>query len=122
MAVIAFTTIGFGLLLGWADQRQRGVKTVDQITWRSALIVGAAQALALIPGTSRSGVTMTAALALGFDRTTAARLLIFTVYPYYRPERWYTKVLSYWCRQRCPGLRFWLATSIICTHGLSLYP
>ncbi|MDA9574581.1 undecaprenyl-diphosphate phosphatase [Porticoccaceae bacterium] len=74
MAVIALTTIGFGLLLGWADQRQRGAKTIDQITWRSALIVGAAQALALIPGTSRSGVTMTAALALGFDRTSAARL------------------------------------------------
>ena len=73
IAVIAATTIGFGLLLGWADQRQRGVKTIDQLTWKSALIVGGAQALALIPGTSRSGVTMTAALALGFDRTTAAR-------------------------------------------------
>ena len=73
MAVIAVTTIGFGLLLGWADTRQRGVKTVDQLSWKSALVVGAAQALALIPGTSRSGITMTAALALGFDRTTAAR-------------------------------------------------
>ena len=53
MAVIAVTTIGFGLLLGWADTRQRGVKTVDQLSWKSALVVGAAQALALIPGTSR---------------------------------------------------------------------
>ena len=73
MAVIALTTIVFGLLLGWADQRHRGSKTVAELTWKTALIVGAAQALALIPGTSRSGVTMTAALALGFDRTTAAR-------------------------------------------------
>ena len=73
MAVIAATTIVFGLLLGWADYRYRGSKTIDQLTWKTALIVGAAQALALIPGTSRSGITMTAALMLGFDRISAAR-------------------------------------------------
>lgn len=73
MAVIAATTILFGLLLGWADYRYRGSKTIDQLTWKTALIVGAAQALALIPGTSRSGITMTAALMLGFDRISAAR-------------------------------------------------
>ena len=73
MAVIAATTILFGLLLGWADYRYRGTKTIDQLTWKTALIVGAAQALALIPGTSRSGITMTAALMLGFDRISAAR-------------------------------------------------
>jgi undecaprenyl-diphosphatase len=73
MAVIAATTILFGLLLGWADYRYRGTKTIDQLTWKTALLVGAAQALALIPGTSRSGITMTAALMLGFDRISAAR-------------------------------------------------
>ena len=73
MAVIAATTILFGLLLGWADYRYRGSKTIDQLTWKTALIIGAAQALALIPGTSRSGITMTAALMLGFDRISAAR-------------------------------------------------
>ena len=73
MAVIAATTILFGLLLGWADYRYRGTKKIDQLTWKTALLVGAAQALALIPGTSRSGITMTAALMLGFDRISAAR-------------------------------------------------
>ena len=81
MAVIATTTILFGLLLGWADNRCRGDKTIDQFTWRSALLVGVAQALALIPGTSRSGITMTAALALGFDRTSAARFSFLLAIP-----------------------------------------
>jgi len=71
--VIALTTIGFGLLLGVADQRSTKTKTLDTLGWKQALIIGVAQALALIPGTSRSGITMTAALALGFDRVTSAR-------------------------------------------------
>ena len=81
MLVIALTTILFGLLLGWADQRYRGSKTLDQLTWKTALIVGFAQALALIPGTSRSGITMTAVLALGFDRTSAARFSFLMAIP-----------------------------------------
>jgi len=81
MLVIATTTILFGLLLGWADQRYRGSKTLDQLTWKTALIVGLAQALALIPGTSRSGITMTAVLALGFDRTSAARFSFLMAVP-----------------------------------------
>ncbi|MGD9661978.1 MAG: undecaprenyl-diphosphate phosphatase [Porticoccaceae bacterium] len=71
--VIALTTIAFGLLLGFADKRPTKIKTLDALEWKQALIIGIAQALALIPGTSRSGITMTAALALGFDRVTAAR-------------------------------------------------
>ena len=81
MLVIATTSIFFGLLLGWADQRYRGSKTLDQLTWKTALVVGFAQALALIPGTSRSGVTMTAVLALGFDRTSAARFSFLMAVP-----------------------------------------
>ena len=73
IAVIALTTIVFGLLLGLSDKFSSRVKSLDQFTWRSALIVGCAQAIALIPGTSRSGITITAALALGFDRIAAAR-------------------------------------------------
>lgn len=73
VAVIAATTIFFGILLGIADQRAKESHGLDKLTWRSTLWVGLAQALALIPGTSRSGITMTAALALGFDRVTAAR-------------------------------------------------
>lgn len=81
MAVIAATTIIFGLLLGWADYRFRGSKTIEQLTWKSALVIGLAQCLALIPGTSRSGITMTAALALGFDRTAAARFSFLLAIP-----------------------------------------
>ena len=60
------------LLLGLAD-RYRGTRREESVGPRDALIIGAAQALALIPGTSRSGITMTAALALGLERSAAAR-------------------------------------------------
>ena len=81
IAVIATTTIVFGLLLGWVDWRVRGTKTLQSLTWKSALIIGLAQALALIPGTSRSGITITAALALGFDRNSAARFSFLLAIP-----------------------------------------
>ncbi|MCH1923003.1 undecaprenyl-diphosphatase, partial [Shewanella sp. A3A] len=67
------TTIVFGLLLWWADKMSRRELTVYQTGWRKALLIGFAQALALIPGTSRSGATMTAALMLGLSRDAAAR-------------------------------------------------
>lgn len=70
--VIAWTTIGFGILLGLADRRQ-GHIGVGQLTLLMVVIIGLAQALALIPGTSRSGITMTAALLLGMQRSDAAR-------------------------------------------------
>jgi len=81
MEVIAFTTIFFGLLLAWADYRGRGERQIEQMNWRSALWIGIAQALSLIPGTSRSGITITAALALGFDRETAARFSFLMAIP-----------------------------------------
>jgi len=81
IAVIAATTIIFGLLLGWADWRFRGAKTTQNMTWKSALLIGLAQVLALIPGTSRSGITITAALALGFDRNSAARFSFLLAIP-----------------------------------------
>jgi len=71
--VIATTTIGFGLLLGWADVRAVHRRDEHSIGWRDVLIIGLAQALALIPGTSRSGITMTAGLMLGLTRPAAAR-------------------------------------------------
>ncbi len=71
--VIAATTIGFGLLLGWADWRGRRQRSEHTIGWRDTLVIGLSQALALIPGTSRSGITMTAALMMGLTRTAAAR-------------------------------------------------
>ncbi|WP_087018900.1 undecaprenyl-diphosphate phosphatase [Thaumasiovibrio subtropicus] len=71
--VIACTTIVFGLLLWWADKTSRLEYNEYQATWKKALIIGFAQAAAMIPGTSRSGATMTAALFLGFNREAAAR-------------------------------------------------
>jgi undecaprenyl-diphosphatase len=71
--IIGVSLIFFGLLLAWAD-RATGRRTVDDYHVRDALVVGAAQALALNPGTSRSGITITAARRIGFDRDAAARL------------------------------------------------
>jgi undecaprenyl-diphosphatase len=71
--LVAFNLIFYGLLLGAADRWGRQVKSYEDLTARDAIIVGLAQALALIPGTSRSGVTMTAARVLGYKRVEAAR-------------------------------------------------
>ncbi|WP_271079258.1 undecaprenyl-diphosphate phosphatase [Aurantiacibacter sp. MUD61] len=71
--LIAFNLIFYGILLGLADHFGREVKKFEDMTWRDGLIVGIAQALAIIPGTSRSGVTMTAARALGYNRFESAR-------------------------------------------------
>jgi undecaprenyl-diphosphatase len=71
--VIAVTTIGFAVLLGGADAWGKQNRDEYRITWLDIVIIGLSQALALIPGTSRSGVTMTAGLALGLSRQAAAR-------------------------------------------------
>jgi len=81
VGVIASTTILFGLLLGLADRFGKRSRDINQFTWTTALIVGLAQAVALIPGTSRSGITITAALLLGFDRVTAARFSFLLAIP-----------------------------------------
>ncbi|GAA6183555.1 undecaprenyl-diphosphate phosphatase [Aliiglaciecola sp. NS0011-25] len=71
--VIACTTIVFGLVLWYADVTGKLTKNIYQLTWKNALFIGLAQAIALIPGTSRSGITMTAGLMLGMNRESAAR-------------------------------------------------
>jgi undecaprenyl-diphosphatase len=71
--IIGISLIGFGILLAIAD-RTLGRRKVDSFTAKDALLVGAAQALALNPGTSRSGITMTAGRFLGFDRDAAVRI------------------------------------------------
>ena len=71
--VIATTTIVFGLLLWFADAKGKQIKTIYQLNWKTALIIGFAQAVAMIPGTSRSGITMTAGLMLGMNKQSAAR-------------------------------------------------
>ncbi len=71
--LIASTTIFFGLLLGWADFTGQRKRNEYSLTWTDITLIGLAQAVSLIPGTSRSGITMTAALMLGLNRTAAAR-------------------------------------------------
>lgn len=72
-ALIAVNLIVFGILLGIADRFRRGTRDLASLGLGGALVIGAAQALALVPGTSRSGVTLTAGLALGLERDAAAR-------------------------------------------------
>ncbi len=79
--VMFFTTLIFGLLLGWADWRPNKGRSMDSLTWKDAVIVGCAQALALIPGTSRSGVTITAGLFLGLSREAASRFSFLLAIP-----------------------------------------
>jgi undecaprenyl-diphosphatase len=72
-AVIAASLIVLALLLWLAERISRRTKDLGRVSFVDALIIGCAQALALIPGSSRSGTTMTAALFLGFNRESAAR-------------------------------------------------
>lgn len=71
--VIASSLIGLGLILALAEKLGKFKKDITDIKWYDALIVGIAQSLALIPGSSRSGTTITAGIFLGFKRETAAR-------------------------------------------------
>lgn len=78
--IIAISLIAFGLLLGWAD-RLKGQRKVEDFTRRDSVLVGLAQVLALNPGTSRSGITMTAGRTLGFTRDAAARISFLLAVP-----------------------------------------
>lgn len=71
--VIAFTTVGFGLLLWWADERFSQSRRIENMDMKSGLLIGLAQVLSLVPGTSRSGITITMGRILGYDAETAAR-------------------------------------------------
>lgn len=71
--VIAWATIGFGILLGVADYVGKNTTTEHQLSWKNGILIGIAQAIALMPGTSRSGITMTAGLFVGLTRSAAAR-------------------------------------------------
>lgn len=81
MAVIGWTMLGFGLLLYWMDQKGPQNKEAGQWGPRDALIMGLWQVLALIPGTSRSGITITGARQLGYSREDGARIAMLMSIP-----------------------------------------
>ncbi|HEX8087001.1 MAG TPA: undecaprenyl-diphosphate phosphatase [Solirubrobacteraceae bacterium] len=73
LTLIGSTLIVLGLVLLLAERVARRDREIEGVTWRDSLVIGFAQALALVPGVSRSGATITAGLFLGFDRAAAAR-------------------------------------------------
>ena len=79
--IIAWTTIGFGLALWLADAIGSKQRSLGEINLKSALVIGVAQAFALIPGASRSGVTITAGRFLGFSPDAAARFSFLLAIP-----------------------------------------
>jgi len=78
---VAVSFIVFGILLGLADYFGKKTRTVDSLTWKHGLLYGFAQALALIPGVSRSGGTITAGLFMGYKRSDAARYSFLLAIP-----------------------------------------
>lgn len=81
VAVIGWTMLLFGIVLYWADRHGPAFRTARSWTLKHAVLMGLAQAIALIPGTSRSGITITAARALGYDREGSARLAMLMSIP-----------------------------------------
>ena len=81
VAVIGWTMLLFGIVLYWADRTGRSDRDTGDWDVKGAVWMGLAQALALIPGTSRSGITITAGRKLGYDRTDAARLSMLMSVP-----------------------------------------
>ena len=79
--VIAGTTIGFGLLLFLGDRSGLTIRRLEHMSLGAVMTIGLAQVLALVPGTSRAGITMTAARFLGYERQEAARFSLLLAIP-----------------------------------------
>ncbi len=79
--VIAWTTLGFGVLLYFVDRASLTVRRLEHMAMPAAVFVGFSQILALVPGTSRAGITITAARLLGFERRDAARFSMLLSIP-----------------------------------------
>jgi undecaprenyl-diphosphatase len=81
LEVIGWTTLGFGILLLLSDKLNMTIRSVEHITFLGAFVIGLFQILALIPGTSRAGITMTAARFQGVERQDAARFSLLLSMP-----------------------------------------
>ena len=95
MYITASMLIGFGLLLGLADRLGKRTRPLEQLTWKHGLLFGFAQAMALIPGVSRSGGTITAGLAMGYTREAAARYSFLLAIPAVLASGFY-QLYNYW--------------------------
>lgn len=120
--VLATTTLIFGGLLWFADARAKQQLVMEKMTLRQALVIGLMQALSLIPGTSRSGITITAGLMLGFDRQSSARfsfllsipiILLITVYQGYKLIR-HPEIFDLFALFTGMGLSF--VSALLCIH------
>ena len=79
--ITAAMLVGFALVLAYADRAGAKQRTLDQLSWRDGILFGFAQAMALIPGVSRSGGTITAGLLMGYTREAAARYSFLLAIP-----------------------------------------
>lgn len=119
--VIALSTLLFGLLLGWADSAGKGKREIEHMGLGIVVLIGIAQAFALIPGTSRSGVTMTAALFLGLSRDAAARFSFLLSIPLIAGVGLY-KTLDLFALESVPWLEILTGTALsaitafLCIH------
>ena len=120
--LIAFTTIVFGILLWVSDIKGREEKTTEDLTWKGATIMGFAQALALIPGTSRSGITMTTARFHEHD-TRGKRTFFYADEPSYHWGRRIICVarINDEAKRQCGIVRWFNCGSALIPHSLCLY-
>lgn len=109
---VAFALIGFGILLGLADRIGAKQLTLDRLSWKHGAIYGLAQAMALIPGVSRSGGTITAGLLLGYTREAAARYSFLLAIPAVLGSGGYKLVKSFEDPHAAPMLQTAVATAV----------
>lgn len=115
--LIAISLIVFGLLLIWADKKASSLQTtrdISEISLRDSLIIGTAQVLALNPGTSRSGITITAARLSGYSRDAAARLSFLMSVPIIGGAVVF-KLLKLWRDGIPDGLAVPMLVGIVCS-------
>jgi undecaprenyl-diphosphatase len=115
--IVAVTLIIFGILLGVADAIGAKRRRLRDLTVPHAAVFGFAQALALIPGVSRSGGTITAGLFLGYERKAAARYSFLLAIPAVLGSGFYElfKVVTHHCAGTCPPEAFSLGETAIAT-------
>ena len=115
--VIAFTTIGFGLLLWWADARFDRNKQLLDMNLKTGFMIGLAQMLALVPGTSRSGITITMGRMLGFSAESAARFSFLLSIPVIAAAGGYGLLRMVWSKVPIDWFQFGLAVVLSALAG-----